>query len=138
MLRHVASQMLKWLNTVQEKVLILKILPVITKGGYISYINKTMTSDHIKASLEMARAVKILSTVEIFLLLSQSMMFTSIMNPFPKLPIMISTPKMISNMYSTINFIVTKRCSKIYCTAKGLVIWSSKRTCLCDSWKFKT
>ena len=126
MRRHVASHMLKWLVTVQELLIILIIFPVIINGDCSSDMNKNMSSDPIKANLEMARAVTIWSIKEIFLRLAQSMMFTPTMNTFPKHPIMISTPKMIHTVHLTVVFIVTKRCPKF-------LMLFSKRLCLCDS-----
>jgi hypothetical protein len=100
MLRIVASQMLKWLVTNQMILIILIIVSVLPRAGNSKNNNTVMITDQSRAILEMAKAVRIRSTEDIFLLLTQSMQFTKAMNPFPKFPITSSKTKMIVNVLS--------------------------------------
>lgn len=81
-LRFIARQKLIWLVTIQKTVILLSTFPVISKDGYSTDIKKT-EKNQSRVILEMARAVRIRSTVENFLLLTQSMMFTSATNAIP-------------------------------------------------------
>lgn len=92
MLRLVANQMLKWLVTAQLIVINLNILSVTIQSGLITQINWYEVSSKSKPVLEIAKAVRIWSTEEIFFLLTQSMKFTSAMNPLLKIPVIRSTP----------------------------------------------
>lgn len=54
---------------------------------------------NITPILEMAKHVKMKSSKEIFLLLRESAQSTSVMNPFPQIPVMNSDISMIKKTY---------------------------------------
>lgn len=60
--------MLKWLVTVQDVLILLTSLLVIIKAGYSSYTNTLVIIEQRKPILEIARAVKIWSIKDSFLL----------------------------------------------------------------------
>lgn len=86
MLRMVASQRLKWLETTQVNIITLNSVPAKYENEYFIYFSHASNISHIKTTLEMAKKSWIQPMKERVLLLSQAIQFVSTMNPLVTFP----------------------------------------------------